>query len=335
MNVLCQTCGNATANRCSRCLRVTYCDGACQGQDWPNHRDDCKDNQLGDRLQRVAEIAHEAYLTFRENTWDTPKDRIEVHHDSLTIYDGDQRLNTRYFTAFPNNIVGNDDGVKMSVLTAWACDEPYAFLHNLTMALLEGKISIDCLQTLLTLVKGLNIDAEELSLELQDVPRIINVISPNCDPMSNYPGFKHAVLLIRSRRATRKEWVIDLCGAQYGLYQGFSEWLQYENNFVKRLSGRSHPSTAKQLINALAQNRGMPALTYGLIGRAAQAFDAATTIWEVQHGPVSRMRSLPASAYQQQKVSLLQSLSNAVCTFVASNDFKALVRREKQSVGLL
>jgi hypothetical protein len=336
MNLRCQTCGIATTNRCTRCHKVAYCDRVCQRKDWLlNHRDECKDNQLGDALQRVAEIVHEAYLTFRENTWDTPIERIVVHSRGLTIYDGDQRLNTRYFTAFPTNTVGDDIEVKKSVLTAWACEEPYAFLHNLTMALLKGNVFTHCLQTMLTLVKGLNVDVEELSLELQEVPRIISVISPNCSPISNYPDCKHAVLLIRSLRATRKQWAIDLCGAQYGLYQVFSEWLQYDNDFVARLAERSPPGTAKQVLELMAEERGMPALTYGLVGRAAQALDAATTTWEAQNGPVSRMRSLTGAAYDQEKASLLQSLSNTVRSFVATNDFTALVRREKQFDGLL
>lgn len=191
------------------------------------------------------------------------------------------------------------------------------------------------MQTLLTPAKGLNVDIEELSLDLKKVPRIIKVISPNCAPMYNYPAYTHQVLLVRSRRASRKEWVFDLCGAQYGLYQNFSEWLQYANDFVQRLSSRSRPGICKQRLGSLAQNRGMPVLTYGLVGRAAQALDAATTTWEAQHGPVSRMRSLTGAAYDQEKASLLQSLSNAVRTFVATNDFTALVRREKQAVGLL
>ena len=142
MSSLCHVCGSANAKRYLGCYKVAYCGGVCQRQDWLlNHRDVCKDNQLGDALQRIAEIVLEAYLAFRENTWDTPIDRIEVHDDSLTIYDGDQRLNTTYFTAFPNNIVGDDREVKMSVLTTWVCEEPYAFLHNLTMALLKGEIS--------------------------------------------------------------------------------------------------------------------------------------------------------------------------------------------------
>lgn len=139
MSSLCQSCGSAATNRCTRCHKVAYCNRDCQQQDWKlNHRDACKDNQLEDALQRVAEIVLEAYLTFRENTWDTPIDRVEVCSRGLTIYDGDQRLNTRYFTAFPNNIVGDDEEVKKSVLTAWACEEPYAFLHNLIMSFLKG-----------------------------------------------------------------------------------------------------------------------------------------------------------------------------------------------------
>lgn len=192
-----------------------------------------------------------------------------------------------------------------------------------------------CLQTLLTPIKGLNIDTEELSLTRKDVCRIINVISPNCAPMSNHPTYKHAVLMIRSRRASKKEWVIDLCGAQYGLYQSLSEWQQYADDFVQNLSSRSRPGAAKQMLESKAQDRGVPALTYGLAGRATQALDAATTTWVSQQGPLSRLRSLPGAAYQQQKASLLQSLSTAVRTFVATNDFAALVRGEKQSVGLL
>lgn len=145
----CQVCGKVAGKRCSGCHEASYCSSTCQTQHWATHRDTCKDIrkdiQLGRHLQRVADILHEAYLNFRENTWDTPIERIVVHSWGLTIYDGDQRLNTRYFTAFPNNIVGNDVGVKMSVLTAWACDEPYVFLHNLTMALLKGDISTICL----------------------------------------------------------------------------------------------------------------------------------------------------------------------------------------------
>ena len=183
--------------------------------------------------------------------------------------------------------------------------------------------------------EGLKIDIEELTLDLKKVPRFINVILPNGAQKSNYPEFKHKVLLIRSRRASRKEWVIDVCGAQYGIYQNFSEWLQYKGAFVARISDRSCRGTAKQMLESMAQNRGVTALTYGLVGRAAQALDAATTTWEAANGPVSRIRSLLGQAYDNEKASLFQSLNSAVRNFVATNDFTELVRSEKQFDGLL
>ena len=183
--------------------------------------------------------------------------------------------------------------------------------------------------------EGLKIDIEELTLDLKKVPRFINVILPNGAQKSNYPECKHKVLLIRSRRASRKEWVIDICGAQYGLYQNFSDWLQYADDFVERVSDRSRPGTAKQKLELLAQNGGTKTLSYGLVGRAAQALDAATTTWEAANGPVSRIRSLRGQVYDNQKASLLQSLSSAVRVFIATNDFTELVRREKQFAGLL
>ena len=142
----CQVCGKVAGKRCSGCHEASYCSSTCQTQHWATHRDTCKDIQLGRHLQRVADILHEVYLNFRENTWDTPIDKIEVHPDHLTIHDGDQRLNTRYFTVFPNNFIGNDYEVKMAVLTVWMCVEPYAFLHNLIMPLLKGDMSTYCLR---------------------------------------------------------------------------------------------------------------------------------------------------------------------------------------------
>ena len=168
---------------------------------------------------------------------------------------------------------------------------------------------------------------EELKFHLKEVPCFINVVSPNCPPLSNYPGYTHQVLFIKSRRASNKAWVIDLCGAQYGLYESLSEWVQYADDFVESVSSSSPLGTTKQSIDQKGQNRGKDALSYGLVGRAAQALDAATTTWEEHNGTLSRMRSLPDAAYQQQKTDLLQAVSNAVRTFVATNDFTALVRR--------
>ena len=102
------------------------------------HKDTCKDNQLGHALHRVAETIQEAYLAFRENCWDTPIDRIVNGPQTLTVYDGIQMQNTRFFTAFPNHLVQNNAYLKMELLTAWTCNEPYGFLHSLIGKLVQG-----------------------------------------------------------------------------------------------------------------------------------------------------------------------------------------------------
>lgn len=120
---------------------TNYCDNECQRKHKPAHKETCKELQLGLALRRVALILHEAYLTFRENTFDTPIKRIVSQPHMLTVYDGNQAQNVTYFIPFPNNLAQNNRPDKMALLTAWVCNEPYAFLHPLLAKLLKGLTS--------------------------------------------------------------------------------------------------------------------------------------------------------------------------------------------------
>lgn len=133
----CQNCGTSTTNTCTHCKVVRYCND-CQNQDQIAHKQTC-DTELGLALERVAHILQEAYLAFHENTFDTPISQVISAPDKLTVYDGDQAQNATYFTAFPNHLVQSSRADKMALLTAWACNEPYAFLHPLIVKLLRGR----------------------------------------------------------------------------------------------------------------------------------------------------------------------------------------------------
>lgn len=148
--------------------------------------------------------------------------------------------------------------------------------------------------------------------------------------MSNWPAFKHDLLRVRSRRTGGKEWVIDLCGAQYGIYRPFDEWTQYSTQYVQRRVGRYPSGFTRSMFTRLSQLRGIPALIYGLVDRAAQAFNVAMNTWEAQNIPLSQLRTLNGAAFSQQKASLLDALNTAVRNFIAMNDFTAVVRRERQ-----
>ena len=125
---------------CGGCKAAHYCSKSCQTKDWKEHKVICKDMQLQKILSRVAEIFQKAYLDFRENTWDTPIVKIQERPDEIFIYDGDQSKNTKLFIDFPHHLIQNEQ-VRLAVLTAWMCNEPLGFLHDLIEKLLKGQKS--------------------------------------------------------------------------------------------------------------------------------------------------------------------------------------------------
>ena len=134
----CAMCDTPTTNKCGGCKSRLYCSTACQTKDWQDYNITCKDAQLEKALARVAAIAQEVFLSFRENTWDDVIKEIEGRDDALFIHDGNLMASKDWFRAFPHDIVSDNARTKMAVLTAWCCDEPYAFLHHFIAELLQG-----------------------------------------------------------------------------------------------------------------------------------------------------------------------------------------------------
>jgi hypothetical protein len=137
----CAVCDNPAPNKCGGCKTRTYCSKVCQANDWPKHKATCKDIVLSQALERAAAITQQAYLKFRENTWDTPIDRIEDSVDALVIYDGVATNRLAYFVDFPHQLMPNDQA-KMAVLTMLTCDEPLAWMHNMFDKLTKGWIQL-------------------------------------------------------------------------------------------------------------------------------------------------------------------------------------------------
>jgi hypothetical protein len=145
----------------------------------------------------------------------------------------------------------------------------------------------------------------------------------------NQPVLKHALLRLTSRR-TKKQWVIDMCGGQYGIYQPLHEWTQYQARYGARLTAIFDPGFAKGLFADLAKIEGSPAITFALAGEAAQAFDKRIDKWESRHNVVSQLRALDGITFDKKKRSLLRALDDAVRSFIARSDFTGRVRREKK-----
>ncbi|XPT02368.1 hypothetical protein M3J09_011487 [Ascochyta lentis] len=312
---ICTVCGTPTTIKCSGCKTHFYCGKDCQTKDWPAHKTSCKDFQLERRLARVAEIVHEAYLTFRENTFDGVIEKIEDGEDVLVIHDGNPWNNEQYFTKFPHKLVSSSRRAKLGVLTAWTCDEPYGFLNMLIVKLLEG----------------LNVDMQEIGVEFSRIPRkTVALTFPMGKPLSNWPAYQHTLLRLTSCRSG-KQWIMDFAGGQYGIAQPFHTWEQYEIAFVDKLVSVYDIGTAKRVFSELAKIAGRYILVYGLVGRAAAKLEEAIDTWETENKPLLTFRGLQDAEFEQQKSSLLGALDNAVRTFIRTTDFAPVVRKAQMS----
>ncbi|KAF1358101.1 hypothetical protein EJ07DRAFT_180294 [Lizonia empirigonia] len=299
----CAVCSKPTTNKCLGCRTQSI----------------CKEAQLEKTLARVAEVVHEAYLTFRENTWGFPIIRVDDKEDALIIYTGSPWDNPQWFREFPHAVVPPNRRAKLGVLTAWTCDEPYAFLHTLIVKLLQG----------------LSIDTQEISVLLRQIPRkTVAIHMTTLQPQSNWPAYQHKVLRLTSRKS-RAQWVMDFAGGQYGIEQALHTWAHYKAAFVDKIVGVYHVGAHKCIVDEIGKMAGLPSLSHGLVGKAAAELDKALSTWESEHHPLSAMGGLADAEFARQKTSLLRVLSDAVRTFIATSDFTAEVRSAKACNSLV
>jgi hypothetical protein len=137
----CSVCDGPAAEKCGGCRTNYYCSKKCQHDDWSKHKGVCKDIRLENSLERAATTVQQAYLKFRENTWDTPIIKVEDTADTVDVYDGVTPSKPKYFVDFPRHLVKNEEA-KMAVLCMLACNEPLAQMHTMLRGLLRGKIRL-------------------------------------------------------------------------------------------------------------------------------------------------------------------------------------------------
>lgn len=328
-NAQCTVCHARSTKKCAGCKVRTYCSKACQVKDGPAHKKPCSDLQLELMLARVAAVVQDAYLTFRKNTWDTTIIKIEDRDDALLIHDGNPWDSPQGFVRFPDNMVPDNKRAQLGVLTAWTCDEPYAFMNTLIVKLLHGKYLTSYFKNIADPVTGLNIDTEEISVKFKTVPRKTTAIHfTDGEPHSNWPGYQHTMLRVKSRKSG-KRWVLDSAGGEYGIVEVVHEWPKYEENFVDKVVSVYGLGANKRILSEVAKVAGIPTLAYGLVGRVAAALDKALIVWETQNQPMSTLRALNDAAFTEKKASLLDVFDKAVRTFISMNDFADVVRKAK------
>ena len=97
-------------------------------------------------------MIQDAYLAFRENTWNDTIKKVEDREDALIIHEGDLRESPQGFVTFPDDIVPDNKLARLGILTSWSCDEPYTSLATLIEKFLHGMYLASLLTTFLTLL---------------------------------------------------------------------------------------------------------------------------------------------------------------------------------------
>ncbi|KAH7398597.1 hypothetical protein BKA66DRAFT_407497 [Pyrenochaeta sp. MPI-SDFR-AT-0127] len=305
----CSTCDKPATDKCGGCKAITYCSKDCQIKDWPKHKKTCKDFHLEKIIARAADFIQQAFFGFSEQTWDTPIIKIEEHPRAIVIYYDDQKQNKSYFVKFPENLMVNQK-MKMSVLCALKCEEPLGWMSDLLKSLLEG----------------LNITIEEVNLALESIPRNLTYVMPNGAREDIWPRHTHAAFRVTSSK-TKRQWILDISGPQYGIYKNCWEWPTYQKSFAATLI-RAYPSgTHESLFKIVREIKGNPSLTHGVVGDAAKCHKVAATNWAKENGmSLSYMMTLEDEVFEQQKSHLLKAMNGAVVAFVKTGNYAAKVR---------
>ncbi|KAG9195746.1 hypothetical protein G6011_00867 [Alternaria panax] len=293
-------------------------------KDWSTHKRDCKDIQdanLEKKLVRIAEIVQQAYYDFRENTWDTPVTKVEDNDDALVIHDGITNNKKGYFVEFPEHLVSNDKA-KKAMLCAWACNEPMAWMHD----------------TLLSPLEGPNVKVEEVSVSLGTILRKVTVHGPSGNVVEdNWPKFLHDIIRITVIKA-KKQWIVDVSGAQYGIYQAFWGRKEYEKEYRTNTRVVQAIGTNKFRLKVLANISGNPTLVYGVVGVVAGHLDKIVSGWAANCAlSLASLLDLNEGYYQQASSELLRTMEVAVGTFIktldCSTEFRIAQSYEREHPG--
>ncbi|CAN9433516.1 unnamed protein product [Alternaria alternata] len=312
----CVVCGEPAHNKCGACNLDTssrhYCGKACQVKDWPTHKKACKDIQNADlekKLTRVAAILQQGYYDFRKNTWDRRIIKVErLRNDDLVLREADRihGINAKYFLEFPQHIVP-DKRTGDAMLCVNVCNDPPAWMYSI----IEG------------LLKGLDVKIEEVSVDLKLPPHKVILHYDNGQGDCNYPRYHHEIIRVTSTK-TKKAWVIEISGAQYGIHQALWSWQEYQSRFMEQVHRVFPFGTSKALLKKIGELPGSPSMTSGVVGKVADHLaNKVNNDWQATSNfSLSQLVATDEGNFTQGKLDLLRFMNNVVRTFVHANEFR-------------
>ncbi|OQO11171.1 hypothetical protein B0A48_05427 [Cryoendolithus antarcticus] len=232
MASLCQLCAKPARSRCGGCTEgltvegemcmTSYCSPACQKEDWPTHKIECKSKNLRKQLHRAADVLQRAFYVVARATWDYSEVRAERGSDGhLRMHIKSEPVHK--FVGYPNlGLTGLDEkavlahGNAMAQVTKMAAMVQQAFKGMGT----ESTVA----EAPLILVLGTVAKYEVVVVVLKPEP-LIDWLPLECKPPGHY--------VYRARLADKSVWALDLAGAVYDNTQSLMPWTSFASQYIK------------------------------------------------------------------------------------------------------
>ncbi|PVH95472.1 hypothetical protein DM02DRAFT_690044 [Periconia macrospinosa] len=297
----CSACGEAASNKCTACQTHVYCGKDCQIKDWPEHKKICKHVRQEMIVERAGNLLKELYLDLREKTFDNHIVQVNAKNPKeLIIYDGNLKDRVGWFQKFPNHLV-EKGSIKNGVLSTLTCNEP--------LALMKGAVE--------KLFKGDHWKTTEVEVALNPPPRVSIIYLPDkVEPQTNWPSYGHNLLHLHSVHSKRK-WVVDLTGDQYGIPQAVWTWSDYKSRYVAKIDCVGPLGSSEEILQKSSKINGYPSVSCGAALEAASRFQEGIKSWEkVNDLTLCELVKLPGQKFKDKRRELLNTMGIFMAQYV-------------------
>ena len=176
---------------------------------------------------------------------------------------------------------------------------------------------------------GLDVEVEEVSVRLGDIHRAVIFESPPDPPAMNWPNCFHEILRVKSTK-TKKQWVVDVTGEQYGISNALWAWDDFEKAHMAKTITRHPFGWNRALASAGTKAPDHLGLWLKIGSMATEHLNAAIKTWtDRSELSVAEIITLNEEGYKESKDSLLEAVDSAIRSFVAANRFDAEFRAAK------
>tara|TARA_R110002003_G_scaffold110_5_gene9293 strand:- start:6122 stop:6802 length:681 start_codon:yes stop_codon:yes gene_type:complete len=112
---------------------------------------------------------------------------------------------------------------------------------------------------------------EDVMLRIQSPQRTTLILYG--EKVVDFNDYEHWLIRVTSR-TSRKQWAIDIAGAQYGHHVYFAPWQVVLDNFIERILLVKPFGTQEQLIKAVGELKSVAGMEADVQAKAMEAFHA-------------------------------------------------------------